>query len=83
MRVFDPPFQQGFGESCDVIVTFFISHDSDSIFRRILLGYYAEGMHANFKENEYKIPIHSVSVSVSVFRRTLLGYYAEGMHANF
>ena len=25
--------------------------DSDSIFRRTLLGYYAEGMHANFKEN--------------------------------
>ena len=24
---------------------------SDYIFRRILLGYYAEGMHANFKEN--------------------------------
>ena len=24
---------------------------SDSIFRRTLLGYYAEGMHANFKEN--------------------------------
>ena len=25
--------------------------DSDSIFRRSLLGYYAEGMHAHFKEN--------------------------------
>ena len=24
---------------------------SDSVFRRTLLGYYAEGMHANFKEN--------------------------------
>ena len=26
----------------------FIIADSDSIFRRTLLGYYAEGMHANF-----------------------------------
>ena len=24
---------------------------SDSVFRRTLLGYYVEGMHANFKEN--------------------------------
>ena len=28
-----------------------LEHVSDSIFHRTLLGYYAEGMHANFKEN--------------------------------
>ena len=28
-----------------------LQNDSDSIFRRTLLGYYAEGMHVNFKEN--------------------------------
>ena len=33
------------------IICIFSHTDFDLIFHRTLLGYYAEGMHANFKEN--------------------------------
>ena len=38
-------------ESESVEVNDDVDSDSDSIFRRTLLGYYAEGIHANLKEN--------------------------------
>ena len=37
-------------DACYTIHTSYIIAHSDSIFCRTLLGYYAEGMHANFKK---------------------------------